>query len=217
MNKAEVENLWKAFSVFDADGSGTISPEELAMVMKSLGQDSSPEELRDLIKEVDIDLSGSIDFEEFKALMIDRQGDRQSRLELAFSVFDKDNSGRITVDEMHSVMSQFELTDSELEEMIKEVDQDGDGSINFEEFCQLMPDETETDTGTDTSSLSFPVSSTSSTLTTNPQKSIPSEKDLSESEVKETRSSQIAAEETSADPQSRINPIKRTPCPTSSQ
>jgi Ca2+-binding EF-hand superfamily protein len=137
MNEAEIEQLWKAFSVFDADGSGAISVEELGSVMRSLGQSPNPTELRDLIKEVDLDRSGSIDFAEFQTLMISRQGDHQSRLKLAFSVFDKDNSGRITADEMRSVMSQFGLSDAELDEMVKEVDEDGDGSIGFEEFCKL--------------------------------------------------------------------------------
>ena len=52
-------------------------------------------------------------------------------------------SGRITADEMHSIMHQFELTDAELDEMIKEVDVDGNGSIDFAEFCQLALSEAE--------------------------------------------------------------------------
>jgi Ca2+-binding EF-hand superfamily protein len=159
ISETEIEKLWKAFSVFDTDASGAISVEELGNVMRSLGQNPNSTELRDLIKEVDIDRSGSIDFAEFKALMIARQGDRQSRLKLAFSVFDKDNSGRITADEMRSVMSRFELTDAELDAMVKEVDGDGDGSIGFEEFCQLVPDEVKSPT--------VPVSSVSATATAN--------------------------------------------------
>ena len=126
ISEAEVEKLWEAFKVFDADSSGAISVEELGQVMRSLGQSPSNTELREMIKEVDVDLSGTIDFDEFKALMVSKQGDRKSRLKLAFSVFDNDGSGQITVDELHNVMSQFGLTDEELDEIIKEVDHDGD-------------------------------------------------------------------------------------------
>ncbi|HEY9876278.1 MAG TPA: EF-hand domain-containing protein [Candidatus Obscuribacterales bacterium] len=147
LSDAEVEKLWEAFKVFDADGSGGVSVEELGQVMRSLGQSPNETDLRDMIKEVDVDLSGTIDFEEFKALMVSQQGDRKSRLKLAFSVFDEDGSGQITRDELHGVMSQFGLTDQELDEIIKEVDHDGDASIDFEEFCKLVPDESEITTG----------------------------------------------------------------------
>ncbi|MBO3458012.1 EF-hand domain-containing protein [Aetokthonos hydrillicola Thurmond2011] len=143
----EVEKLWTAFNVFDKDANGGISAEELGLVMRSLGQSPDEIELRDLIKEVDVDLSGTIDFEEFKALMVSKQGDRVSRFQLAFSVFDENNSGEITADEMRSVMNQFGLTDEELDEMVNEIDHDGDGSINFEEFCKLIPEESETNIG----------------------------------------------------------------------
>ncbi|NMG08474.1 EF-hand domain-containing protein [Brasilonema sp. UFV-L1] len=162
LSEQQVEKLWEAFTVFDEDGSGAISTEELGQVMRSLGQTPSDTEVRDMIKEVDVDLSGSIDFEEFKALMVSRQGDRNSRLKLAFSVFDENGSGEITADEMRSVMSQFGLTDEELDEMVKEVDHDGDASIDFKEFCQLMPDESEITTGYQDS----PIVSTSSLKTT---------------------------------------------------
>lgn len=149
LSEKEVEKLWEAFQVFDADGSGAISPEELGQVMQSMGQNSTEIELREMIKEVDVDISGTIDFEEFKALMVAKQGDRNSRLKLAFSVFDVDGSGIISANEMQEVMGKFGLTDKELEEILKEVDNDGDGSIDFDEFCQLVPEESETQTYTD--------------------------------------------------------------------
>ncbi|MEM9926528.1 MAG: EF-hand domain-containing protein [Cyanobacteria bacterium P01_D01_bin.50] len=147
MTEEEVAKLWEAFKVFDADGSGGISTEELGQVMRSLGQSPSNTELRDMIKAVDVDLSGTIDFKEFKTLMVSTQGDRKSRLKLAFSVFDENGSGEITTNELHNVMSQFGLTDKELDEMIKVVDGDGDASINFEEFMKLVPEESEITTG----------------------------------------------------------------------
>lgn len=137
LDKSDVDRLWESFRIFDTDGSGAISPAELAVVMRSLGQSPTDAQVRGLIEEVDTDGSGHIDFGEFTTLMLARYGDRRSRLELAFAVFDRDGSGRITAEEMGGVMSQVGLSARELDEMIKEVDVDGDGSIGFDEFCQL--------------------------------------------------------------------------------
>jgi len=147
LNEQEIENLWQAFKLLDADGNSSISADELRQVMHSLGYSPTDNELHELIEEVDIDSSGAVDFEEFKALMISRHGDHQSCLRLAFSVFDENGNGQITADEMRGVMSQFGLTDEELDEMVKEVDQNGDHAINFEEFCQLVVHEPENTTG----------------------------------------------------------------------
>ncbi|GAB4289383.1 MAG: hypothetical protein Fur0025_23800 [Oscillatoriaceae cyanobacterium] len=166
ISEAEVQKLWEAFTVFDADGSGAISVEELGQVVRSLGQNPSDIELREMIKEVDVDASGTIDFEEFKALMVAQRGDRLSRLKLAFSVFDEDGSGHITAEEMKEVMGQFGLTEPELEEMLKEVDFDGDGSIDFEEFCKLVPEQTTAKTYTDSPAVTTPPKPSTPTTTT---------------------------------------------------
>lgn len=47
--------LREAFSLFDKDGSGTISNEELEVVMKSLGQNPTEDELQEMIRQVDVD------------------------------------------------------------------------------------------------------------------------------------------------------------------
>src|SRR4028119_1103023 len=161
MTEEEEAKLWEVFQVFDADGSGSISSEELGQVMRSLGQSPNQTELRDMIEEVDIDKSGSIDFEEFKMLMVSQQGDRQSRLKMSFSVFDEDGSGQITKNEMQDVMSPLGVTEPELDEIIKEADHDGNALIDFEEFCKLVPDESEIATGDQDSPV--PVVSTQTT------------------------------------------------------
>ena len=58
-------------------------------------------------------------------------------------------------------MSQFGLTEQDLDEIIKEVDHDGDASIDFKEFCKLVPDESEIATGYQDSPV--PVVSTQTT------------------------------------------------------
>jgi Ca2+-binding EF-hand superfamily protein len=147
MTEEEEAKLWEVFQVFDADASGAISSEELGQVMRSLGQSPNETELRDTIEEVDLDKSGSIDFEEFKRLMVSDSGDRQSRLKMSFSVFDEDGSGQITKNEMQDVMSPLGVTEPEIDEIVKEADRDGNALIDFEEFCNLVPDESEIATG----------------------------------------------------------------------
>lgn len=48
---------------------GCITIEELATVIRSLGQNPSSEELHDMISEVDVDGNGTIEFTEFLNLM----------------------------------------------------------------------------------------------------------------------------------------------------
>ncbi|KAI9091411.1 hypothetical protein K1719_028222 [Acacia pycnantha] len=65
-----MENLKDAFSVFDIDGDGKISAEELQMVMNSLNDVHSLAECRRMIQGADNDGDGHIDFEEFRAMMM---------------------------------------------------------------------------------------------------------------------------------------------------
>ena len=47
--------LREAFSLFDKDGGGSISSSELAAVMRSLGQNPTEDELKEMIADVDED------------------------------------------------------------------------------------------------------------------------------------------------------------------
>ncbi|XP_069114961.1 uncharacterized protein [Argopecten irradians] len=63
-----------------------------------------------------------------------------AELEAAFSIFDTDDDGCITTDELASVMRSMGgvTTEEELQDMIKEADADGSGDIDLEEFLALM-------------------------------------------------------------------------------
>ncbi|PIA15017.1 calmodulin [Coemansia reversa NRRL 1564] len=61
--------LREAFKVFDTDGDGTISIDELGQVMKSLGEELTPNELHAMFAEADKDGNYRIDFYEFKSMM----------------------------------------------------------------------------------------------------------------------------------------------------
>jgi calcium-dependent protein kinase len=72
MNKEKIitdENLLAAFKVFDKDGSGTISGEELKMVLGAGATDIGDEVWTEIIKEFDPKGEGEITFHQFKEMM----------------------------------------------------------------------------------------------------------------------------------------------------
>ncbi|KAL2167127.1 hypothetical protein VTG60DRAFT_1681 [Thermothelomyces hinnuleus] len=138
----QIAQYKQVFEIFDKDGTGDITADELGQVMRELGLNPSEAELRDLVSEVDINNDGVISFEEFLALMSQtvKEVDTEQELLNAFKVFDKDGSGTISSDELRNVLKSLgeNLTDQELDEMIKLADRNGDGTIDYHEFASIM-------------------------------------------------------------------------------
>ena len=138
----QVADFKETFQLFDKDGDGTISVAELGTVLRALGQNPSDKELQEMISEVDEDGNGSIDFPEFLSLMSKKiqDGDAEEEIRDTFRVFDKDGNGYISRSELRNVMANLgeTLSDEEIDEMIKEVDVDGDGQICYEEFVKML-------------------------------------------------------------------------------
>ncbi|KAF1345104.1 putative calmodulin [Delphinella strobiligena] len=138
----QMKELKEVFRLFDKDGDGSISVEELGEVMRSLGLNPSNEDLQDIVAEIDVDNNGVIEFDEFFAIMSRKvkTSDTDSELREAFRIFDRDGSGTINADELRDVMKALgeDLSSAEIDEMIKEADKNGDGSIDYEEFVRIL-------------------------------------------------------------------------------
>lgn len=138
----ELAEFKRAFQILDRDGEGSIQAKDLGVFMRDLGLSPTESELESMINQLDSDGNGSIDFEEFVTAMTAKlkAAPDLDVLREAFSVYDKENTGYIGVDQLRTVMIALKLkpTDEELDELIRVGDIDGDGYLNYEEFVQLM-------------------------------------------------------------------------------
>ncbi|CAL9086450.1 unnamed protein product [Musa acuminata var. zebrina] len=139
LSEEEIGGLKELFNMIDTDKSGTITFDELKDGLKRVGSEMMESEIQALMDAADIDKSGTIDYGEFLAATVHiNKLEREENLISAFSYFDKDGSGYITIDELSQACREFGLDDVHLDEMIKEIDQDNDGQIDYSEFAAMM-------------------------------------------------------------------------------
>ena len=149
MPAAEVEQVFRRY---DANGDGKISAEELASVLRALGAPPVPGEVRRMMDEMDADCDGFVDLAEFVAFHCaarpegeDEDGGAaaaaaEAELREAFRMYDADRNGLISARELHRVLRQLgdKCSVADCSRMIRSVDADGDGSVNFDEFKKMM-------------------------------------------------------------------------------
>ncbi|KAL2748381.1 calcium-binding protein 4 [Vespula maculifrons] len=114
ITKSQMREFREAFNLFDKDGDGNITKEELGRVMRSLGQFARAEELNTMLQEIDIDGDGTVSFEEFVEIVsnigdensgtLADQDQEEQELRDAFRVFDKRNRGYITASDLRVVL-----------------------------------------------------------------------------------------------------------------
>ncbi|RCV34308.1 hypothetical protein SETIT_7G149600v2 [Setaria italica] len=161
--KADSAELARVFELFDKNGDGRITREELEESLGKLGMSVPGDELASMIARIDANGDGCVDVEEFgelyRAIMAGDGGraggegagageegaggeDADEDMREAFRVFDANGDGYITVDELGAVLSSLGLkqgrTAEECRRMIGRVDRDGDGRVDFHEFRQMM-------------------------------------------------------------------------------
>ena len=148
---AELEQVFRRY---DANGDGKISAEELTSVLRALGAPPGPGEVRRMMEEMDADRDGFVDLSEFAAFHCgphqqgeggdadakEQEAATEAELREAFRMYDADRNGLISARELHRVLRQLgdKCSVADCSRMIRSVDADGDGSVNFEEFKKMM-------------------------------------------------------------------------------
>ncbi|MEQ2157392.1 Troponin C, slow skeletal and cardiac muscles [Goodea atripinnis] len=104
-----------------------------------LGQNPTPEELQEMIDEVDEDGSGTVDFDEFLVMMVrcmkdDSKGKTEEELAELFRMFDKNADGYIDLDELKMMLESTGevITEDDIEELMKDGDKNNDGKIDYD-------------------------------------------------------------------------------------
>ncbi|CAF1332782.1 unnamed protein product [Adineta ricciae] len=138
----QMKELRDAFDLFDRDHSGSISSTELKQLLLALNFKPSESLLRKVMKEMDTDGNGTIEFSEFAKAMssVYSRALTDEEMHRAFRCFDKDDSGFITRDELRDVLKQLNhnISERRITEVMKAVDENGDGKISFDEFVIML-------------------------------------------------------------------------------
>merc|ERR1711998_185071 len=144
LTKQQLHDIHEAFNLFDKDGDGAITAKELGEVMGQMGLNPTEDDLQDMINEVDTDGSGMIEIDEFIQLMVMKEKaagfSQEDEIRAVFEIFDTDKNGSISHEELRKGMAKFGeyLSEGEVTELIKDIDLDGNGELDFNEFHQFV-------------------------------------------------------------------------------
>ena len=115
-------NFREAFQLFDQDQDGVVSAAELKKMMKSMGNELTEQEVRDILKEAGS--TTSISYPAFARLMgvgikSSRDDDPEDQMRDAYKIFDVDGDGKISPKDMVKALAQFgvKLNDSEVDKV----------------------------------------------------------------------------------------------------
>jgi len=142
LTETMVRELEEAFFLFDYDKDGKITSRELGAAVRSVGLNPTEGELKEMINDVNA-IGGTVDVPTLCQIVTKRVREIKTNpeeLKDAFQVFDKQGTGLISVQDLKLSLTSLgeRLTDEELDELIREVDQNGEGMVNYEDVVRVL-------------------------------------------------------------------------------
>ena len=143
IGKYTIKQLQEIFNKY-AGEKGALDEESLQLLIKEkLEQYIQKKQLIALMKKIDTDGSGEIEFDEFIEFMRNLNKENEldeDALKEVFKIFDRDEKGYLTPESVYHIFlalgEKIKLED--IINILKENDIDGDGNLNFEDFKMLM-------------------------------------------------------------------------------
>ncbi|TMW59976.1 hypothetical protein Poli38472_000018 [Pythium oligandrum] len=143
MERREINTI---FCLFDVDGSGAVSREEMASLLTAITHDLDETQLNRLVEDLlaGQDSKDEITFEAFynwcHQHIQESTHSKEELIEEIFSMVDTDNSGYITVDEFIAIFKALgqSLDHDDVRELVYQMDRNDDGKIDLEEFHKML-------------------------------------------------------------------------------
>ena len=145
LNEDQILQARYAFSRADADTDGYCNIEELKVVFKELGQESTEEDIQRMCVEFceETRKPNTLQFPELLYFVGKRVNEDQEDQDLkeAFEYFDRNGDKKISASELKEVLQESlkqHIAEDDLNVMLAQADTDGDGFISFDEFKSIM-------------------------------------------------------------------------------
>ena len=144
LSEQEICELREAFNIFDDNSDGNINKNKLHLLLLSLKQKPTENDYKNVLGSLGLDKKKKINFEQFLLIFAkltqNTKINEERYLKKLFDNMDRNKNGRISIHEIRYIVrnSNENISEEEIELLIKEVDTDGDGLISFDEFLVFM-------------------------------------------------------------------------------
>ena len=139
-DKEELNKLKKIFYKIDLNLDGKLSKSEFEQAFKEAGIDINKEQIESMMKSIDFDGNGFIEYEEFIRVALPKEKlFTEKNLKIAFDMFDLDKNGMISLDEFKTILGIKKINDKKVnEELLNEIPIKENEEMTFEQFKLLF-------------------------------------------------------------------------------